>query len=116
MKTILTILISLSLTPTLHAEEKLACSLFHAFLYKDAVEKLENDKQMHCAMSCLIARKCKTSEVVAIGFIKEFIDALGYGTPDPNDIAANLKGISHAKNGASRPACYQRCKKDYPKQ
>lgn len=116
MKAILTLSLLFLVTTSSLAEDKLACSLYHAFLFKNEVQKLENDKQMHCSMSCLIARKCKTSEVVLIGFIKEFVDALGYGTPDPNDIAANLKGISVAKKGTSESGCYTTCRKIYPKQ
>lgn len=116
MKTILIILIALITIPQVFAEDKLVCSLYHAYLYKYEVRKLENDKQMHCSMSCLIARKCDNLEVVAIGFIKEFVDALGYGTPDPDDIKANLKGIDFAKKASKKNQCYSYCKKVYPKQ
>ncbi len=116
MKKFLIITLLLMTSAPAMAEDKLACSLYHAFLYKNEVQKLENDKQMHCSMSCLIARKCKTLEVVAIGFIKEFVDALGYGTPDPADIKANLEGITLAKKGISERGCYSSCKEIYPKQ
>ncbi|MCO4792818.1 MAG: hypothetical protein KC493_03840 [Bacteriovoracaceae bacterium] len=113
MKTLFFLLMLIQATQVT-ASDKLYCSLYNAFKYKDAVTKLRNDKQMHCSMSCLIARKCKTLEVVAIGFIKEFVDALGYGTPDPYDIKANLEGISIAKKGASEKSCYDKCIKLYP--
>jgi hypothetical protein len=97
------------------ADDKLTCSLLHAFIYKGQVRKLENDKQMHCSMSCLIARKCEKTEVVAIGFIKEFVDALGFGTPDSDDISANLQGIKYADRALTESKCYSYCKLTYPK-
>ena len=111
---IFVVAISLSISQAL-ADDKLTCSLFHAILYKDQVRKLENDKQMHCSMSCLIARKCEKTEVVAIGFIKEFVDALGFGTPDSQDIRANLKGIKYADRALTERKCYSYCKITYPK-
>lgn len=98
----------------LKAEDKLYCSLYYAFKFKEQVSKLENDKQMHCSMSCLIARRCKKGEVLAIGLIKEFVDAMGAGTPDPNDIRANVRGIQLAGRISSDRQCYSKCILIYP--
>ena len=97
------------------SQDKMICSIYYVYKYEAQVRKLENDKQMHCSMSCMIARKCGTLESTAIGYIKEIVDVFTSGTPDRQDIVANKKGIKYSKRAKNNKACINYCKKIYPK-
>lgn len=111
----ISILLGIQLSNTARAEEKLICSVYYAVKYEAEVRKLHNDKQMHCSMSCMIARKCGKLESTAIGYIKELVDHFTDGTPDRADIEANKKGIRYAKKASSNLACKRYCQSIYPK-
>lgn len=97
----------------LHAsEEKLFCATYYAFQYKTEIEKLPNDKTMHCTMSCYLAVKCPRSEAYLIGYLKEFWDIIGPGDADWNDIEANEAGIRFASK-RSKTYCKKACLKRY---
>lgn len=99
----------------LHAsEEKLFCASYYAFYYKKEIEKLPNDKIMHCTMSCYLAVNCPREEALIIGYLKEFWDIFGPGDADWNDIAANKAGIRYAKK-KSRRYCKSQCIKTFSK-
>lgn len=96
------------------SENKFVCSAYYIYKYETRIRSLNNDKQMHCSMSCLLARKCGRLESGAVGYIKEIVDIFTNGTPDRNDIKANIKGIKFAKKAKSENACINYCKKIYP--
>ncbi len=94
------------------SNEKIFCASYYAFYYKKEVEKLPNDKTMHCTMSCYLAVKCPREEAYLIGYLKEFWDIFGPGDADWNDIRANKAGIKFAKL-KSKPYCKSQCLKKY---
>ena len=112
--TLLTVLGLSSISLANASENKFICSAYYIYKYETRVRTLKNDKQMHCSMSCLLARKCGALESGAVGYIKEIVDAFTSGTPDRNDIKANKKGIKFAKKARSEAACINYCKKIFP--
>lgn len=96
------------------SEEKLFCASFYAFYYKKEVQKLPNDKAMHCTMSCYLAVRCPREEANLIGYLKEFWDIIGPGDFDREDIKANKVGLSFAHK-KSKAYCKSMCLKRYPK-
>lgn len=116
MKLILAALLFLTSLSAFSAQgdEKLICASFYAFYYKKEIEKLPNDKAMHCTMSCYLAVKCPKEEAALIGYLKEFWDIFGPGDADWNDIKANEAGIRFAKK-KSKAYCKNQCLKKYPK-
>lgn len=91
----------------------LFCSTYYAFKYKKEIQRLPNDKTMHCAMSCAIALKCPDIGTAALGWLKEFIDVLGPGDADMNDIRANRRGIKISKSVSYKWQCKRACIKVY---
>jgi hypothetical protein len=96
------------------AEQKIFCASYYAFYYKKEIEKLPNDKSMHCTMSCYLAVKCPREEAALIGYLKEFWDIIGPGDFDYNDMRANKEGIKLSKY-KSLPYCKSACLKKYVK-
>ena len=96
------------------SHNKFICSAYYIHKYENRVRKLKNDKQMHCSMSCMLARKCGRLESSAVGLIKEIVDMFTNGTPDRNDLKANQVGIKYSKYARSEKACINYCIKSYP--
>ncbi len=96
------------------SEQKMLCASYYAFSFKKEIEKLPNDKSMHCTMSCYLAVKCPNVEASIIGYLKEFWDIIGPGDFDYNDIRANKEGIKFSKH-KSLPYCKSACLKKYVK-
>jgi len=94
------------------SNEKIFCASYYAFYYKKEVEKLPNDKTMHCTMSCYLAVKCPSEEAYLIGYLKEFWDIFGPGDADWNDIKANKVGIKFAAK-KNKSYCKKQCLKKY---
>ena len=113
MKKLLISLIFLSCFQVL-AGDKLICSSYYLFKYKDLVPKAEYDKVKHCSYSCILAKKCGKYESYTVGYIKELADLMGMGEPDWADIAANKKGIKLAKRISHINKCLPSCRKLYP--
>jgi len=44
---------------------------------------------------------------------KEFHDALGYGDPDAQDLAANMQGLKFAKKLFTEAQCLSECDKEF---
>ena len=78
------------------ADEKMICAGHFALKYKPLVLSFKNDKAKHCALSCLISKRCFIGETFTLGLIKEVADVLGYGTPELADLRANILGIKLA--------------------
>lgn len=114
-KLVLLLISLLMLSVTARAsEQKIFCASYYAFYYKKQVEKLPNDKAMHCTMSCYLAVKCPREEAALIGYLKEFWDIIGPGDFDYNDMRANKEGIKLSKYN-SLPYCKSACLKKYVK-
>jgi hypothetical protein len=96
------------------SEQKIFCASYYAFYYKKQVERLPNDKAMHCTMSCYLGVKCPKEEAALIGYLKEFWDIIGPGDFDYNDLRANKEGIRLSKY-RSLPYCKSACLKKYVK-
>jgi len=52
----------------------------------------DNDKYAHCMFSCRAGKSCGTLLARAGGFLKEFLDCIGMGEPDVQDLKANKDG------------------------
>lgn len=76
-----------------------------------ANKKGSTDKNMHCAVSCLLTLKCRSTEVLILGLGKEVVDAFTPGDADVDDVRADYRGIELAKSGRARDKneCYIQC-------
>jgi hypothetical protein len=111
-----TLLLIFLLVPSYaHASEKILCSFYYMDKYHDEVNKLpgSKDKLKHCALSCMVARKCPSFEVEVVGILKEIYDLIGPGNPELDDIEANRRGISFAPIAKKRSDCFRFCKQIY---
>lgn len=74
------------------------------------------DKNMHCAVSCILTLKCFSSDVLLIGVGKEIIDMFTPGDADLRDLKADYRGINLVTSGRARNKrdCYQQCDSYYP--
>jgi hypothetical protein len=70
--------------------------------YRPIARMNKIDKFKHCALSCQIALKCSARQTEQLGKLKEIWDAMGNGTPDENDLKANMIGIKFAKSGQAK--------------
>ena len=75
------------------------------------------DKYKHCALSCVMTLYCGPIDSFELGALKELYDALGFGTPDIEDLKADLIGIKAGlKIGlfGERNRCYEACSGFFP--
>lgn len=56
-----------------------------------------NDKNMHCTTSCLMALRCSTGNAYTIGILKEIKDIFGPGKAEMADLKADRLGIELVK-------------------
>lgn len=127
------ILVLLMLLPTLFSSpalavsssstvdaKKLRCTVSHLDQAKKWSETQANrfDKFKHCAVSCYLSLRCPRREVLAVGVLKEFYDAMGYGNAELADLIADLKGIKIVKKKQAKhdSDCVQLCDQMYPMQ
>lgn len=88
------------------------CSLKHA---PRAIEIASNhsgyDKNRHCAVSCMLALRCNNSQVLMVGYLKEFRDLFGGGNAERADMVANRYGIHLVKYQRARNVneCLDQC-------
>lgn len=84
-------------------------------LHKQVLRMGFDDKVKHCTFSCAIANDCGAYTTMQLGLLKEIIDLLGYGTPELQDIRANVEGIRFAYSGLAKnyEECAQECRKLY---
>jgi hypothetical protein len=76
------------------AEEEILCSMLNLrTVSRQARLNSTYDKNIHCAVSCMLSLRCPYTEVAQAGVLKEIGDLLGLGDPDLEDIQANLYGI-----------------------
>jgi hypothetical protein len=94
------------------------CSGFIAYRFRDEVDLFgKSDKYKHCSLSCVMTLYCGPMGALEVGALKELYDALGFGTPDIEDLRADVQGI---KAGLTlglfqeRNRCYQACSTLFP--
>jgi len=98
--------------------KNLRCTVSHLDQAKKWSETQVNhyDKFKHCAVSCYLSLRCPRREVLAVGVMKEFYDAMGYGNAEIADLIADLKGIRLVKKNQAKhdSDCVQLCDQMYP--
>lgn len=112
MKKIILTLSSLFVFSNAFAAPKIFCSIKHADAVIAVASKHSGyDKNRHCSVSCMLSLRCNTKEVLIVGYLKEFKDALGYGTPEREDIVADKYGISlvKTKRAMNDQECLEQC-------
>ena len=94
------------------------CSAAIAYRFRSEVNLPgKPDKYKHCSLSCVMTLYCGPIGSFEVGALKELYDALGFGTPDGEDIKADIKGIKAGlKIGlfGDRNRCYQACSILFP--
>ena len=75
-----------------------------------------NDKNLHCAVSCILTLQCFSSDVLLLGLGKEIVDVFTPGDADLRDLLADYRGVSLVTSGRARNKrdCYQQCDSYYP--
>lgn len=75
-----------------------------------------SDKNMHCAVSCILTHRCYATDVFALGVGKEIWDVFSPGDADLRDLQADIRGINLSTSGRARNKadCFQQCDSYYP--
>ncbi len=110
---ILTILISFSAK----AERTAICSMYYASDVKKIVEASgQFDKFKHCGVSCLLALRCPSADVLQIGILKELADVFGPGNAEWDDLEADYAGVKlvTSKKAKTDKECLSQCHQAYP--
>lgn len=114
MKVLLVLLLA-SASPAFSSTEML-CSLQNGLpLYRELRTRTMNDKAKHCVLSCHLTLKCGGEESFGVGVLKELWDLMGHGTPDAQDLLADLAGIALAEGGraGNLAECTRECRALY---
>ena len=112
MKNLILGLSSLFLVSKAFAGPQIFCSLRHSDqVISVATKHSRYDKNRHCTVSCMLSLRCNSKEVLLVGYLKEFKDALGYGSPEREDIVADKYGIElvKSKRALSDQECLEQC-------
>lgn len=74
-----------------------------------------NDKNQHCAISCMMSVKCGTSFALLAGYFKELEDIFTPGDADWEDIKADKTGIQiyRSKRARNDRECFEQCDNYY---
>ncbi len=94
------------------ADEKLICSLrYSKEVIATAKKHSQYDKNRHCSVSCMLTLTCRPSEVLLIGFLKEFKDFFGPGEADREDLKADRLGVDLARHhmASTQAECLEQC-------
>lgn len=77
----------------------------------------DNDKNMHCTVSCMLTLRCYSSTVLTLGYLKELKDFFTPGNPEFQDIVADMLGIQLVlqKRAFNDRECFQQCDLYYPR-
>ncbi len=94
-------------------EQKLICSTTYFSRYRDWAVRLPGDKLKHCALSCVVARRCPHWEVEMVGILKEIFDLFGPGNAEPSDHLANRRGIRFSRDTKTDRDCVRFCRQVY---
>ncbi|AYF44136.1 MULTISPECIES: hypothetical protein [Halobacteriovorax] len=113
----LSVLICVSLPS--FASDGLICAIESATYYKRVLEtqNLEVDKYKHCTISCIVGIECGVKPTAMIGVAKELYDLFGGGTPELEDLLANLRGLRLSQRGDIQnfEECSSHCQVYYSK-
>jgi hypothetical protein len=93
------------------------CSLYYLSEVKaKAIANGNFDKYKHCAVSCMLALRCHSSDVLEIGILKELADVVGPGNAEMADLRADYKGVEIAvrKEATTDKKCIDVCHATYP--
>lgn len=93
------------------------CSAFFAKRLKPQVMIPDTtDKWKHCALSCLLARRCGAEDAFVLGILKELADLVGPGTAEWADLQADANGVTLWRLGFGRndQMCKDQCASLYP--
>ena len=106
---------ALQISKNSHAQETpLFCSKNYGVEIYPKIKNLKiSDKAQHCSLSCLVARKCQTMNILFLGFFKEMVDIVGPGNSEIADMQANFLGTYFAFN--SKQSCLYLCTREYLK-
>lgn len=101
-----------------NADVDLLCAYDAGMKYKDIVKfkARAHDKFRHCTISCVIGLECGVTSSAIIGIAKEIADVFGTGTPEWEDILADILGIRISKRASvnNLDDCAQACDDYYP--
>lgn len=91
------------------------CAIENALRYRDDLKTRisSKDKYKHCALSCIVTINCDVGSTFVLGLAKELYDMFGYGTPDINDLLANIYGIRVGMKVSDIDSCKRICKLRY---
>jgi hypothetical protein len=112
MKYLIILSLLLTATSVFAGGPKKLCTLKHAdYVTKIASQHSDYDKNRHCSVSCMLSLRCNKTEVLVIGYMKEFSDVFGEGNPERADLVANRYGISLVRHQRARTdkECLQQC-------
>lgn len=96
-------------------------------LWRTQGTKWVNDKRAHCVATCRAAKVCTHAPAIMGSIAKEFLDCLGLGGADKDDIKADVKGLECAGWESTllwigplvgmlcRDDCETCCEKTYPR-
>ena len=110
-------LLSTLLSFSAYAENKAICSLYYASDVKKIVESSGHfDKFKHCGVSCLLALRCPSADVLSIGILKELADTVGPGNAEWDDLEADYAGVRlvTSKKARTDKECLSLCHQIYP--
>ena len=103
------------------AKEENTAMICSALNYKKVKAKVEAegsyDKFKHCAVSCLLALRCPTVEVMQLGILKELADIFGPGNAEWDDLKADADGVNlvTSKKAKTDKECFQGCHGLHPR-
>jgi hypothetical protein len=93
------------------------CSAFFAKrLRSEVLVAGTTDKWKHCALSCMLARRCGAEDSFLIGIIKELADLVGPGNAEWADLRADADGVTLWRIGLGKSdlMCKEQCATLYP--
>lgn len=96
----------------------LVCAYNAGMKYKEIVKFAHkaHDKFRHCTISCVIGLECGITSSAIIGIVKETADVFGAGTPEWEDLLADILGIRISKRASvtTLQDCAHVCENYYP--
>ncbi len=117
MRKCLFVLLFITSFSTQAASSAAMCSLLFSVRLKPQVELPGvSDKWKHCALSCLLARRCGAEDSFLLGIIKELADTVGPGNAEWADLQADLNGVTLWLIGMGKTdqMCKDQCLSIYP--
>lgn len=98
---------------TTENSNKLICATTYFGRYRSWAVRQYGDKFKHCALSCMVARRCPHWEVEVVGVLKEVMDIFGPGNAEVADHLANRQGIRFSSMTKDDSDCVRFCRQVY---